>query len=80
MNNVPNEYKPISPWGYIGYQILFSIPVVGLILILVFSFGGASNKNLKNFARAYIIVYIIVIIIFAISIAMGFSVSDNLKI
>ena len=52
-NNVPAEYQPISMWGYFGYELLFSIPCIGLILLLVFSFGGTKNKNLQNFARSY---------------------------
>ena len=34
--NIPDEYKPISMWGYFGYEILFSIPIIGFIFILVF--------------------------------------------
>lgn len=69
--NIPEEYKPISMWGYFGYQILFSIPCIGIILLLVFSFGGTQNINLKNFARSYfcflILSSIILGIIFASS-------------
>ena len=43
---IPEEYRPISMWGYLGYQILFALPCVGLILLLVFSFGGTKNKIL----------------------------------
>lgn len=64
--NIPEEYKPISMWGYFGYQLLFSIPCVGFILLLVFSFGGTKNVNLKNFARSYFCYMIIALIIFAI--------------
>ena len=59
MNNneqgIPSNYKPISAWGYIGYQLLFGLPLIGLIFILVFSFGGTSNENLKNYARSFLI-------------------------
>lgn len=64
--NIPEEYKPISMWGYFGYQLLFAIPCVGFILLLVFSFGGTKNVNLKNFARSYFCVLIISIILFVI--------------
>ena len=57
--NIPEEYKPISMWGYFGYQFLFAIPCVGFILLLVFSFGGTQNKNLKNFARSYFCWFIV---------------------
>ena len=66
-----DEYKPISMWGYFGYQLLFGIPFVGLILLLVFSFGGTRNINLKNFARSYFCVLIIVLIVLAILFASG---------
>ena len=34
--NIPSEYKPISMWGYFGYQILFAIPIIGFILFSIF--------------------------------------------
>ncbi len=64
--NIPEEYKPISMWGYFGYELLFSIPCVGFILLLVFAFGGTKNINLKNFARSYFCYMIIAAIIFAL--------------
>lgn len=72
--NIPNEYKPISMWGYFGYEILFSIPCVGFILLLVFSFGGTENKNLKNFARSYFCFFIVMLILIAILLACGVGV------
>lgn len=60
------EYKPISMWGYFGYELLFSIPVIGFILLIIFSLGGTPNKNLKNFARSYFC-YMILIIIVAVA-------------
>ena len=68
-NNRPPEYRPISMWGYFGYEILFSIPIVGFILLLVFSFGGTKNVNLRNFARSYFCLLILVVI-FAIVVAI----------
>lgn len=56
-------------WGYFGYEILFSIPIVGFILLLVFSFGGTKNVNLRNFARSYFCLLILVVI-FAIMVAI----------
>lgn len=65
-NSIPVEYKPISMWGYFGYEILFSIPCLGFILLCVFAFGGTQNKNLKNFARSYFCFLIVFAILFAI--------------
>lgn len=74
---IPAEYKPISMWGYLGYEILFSIPIIGFIVLIVFALGGTSNKNVKNFARSYfcfLIILVIAIIVFGTSfLAVFFS-------
>lgn len=64
------ENKPISMWGYLGYEILFALPVIGLICLLIFSFGGNKNRNVQNFARSYfcmLIVYTILVIVFFVT-------------
>ncbi|MBQ2750761.1 MAG: ABC transporter permease [Clostridia bacterium] len=74
-NTIPAEYKPLSPWAYFGYNLLFSIPVVGFICILVFALGGGSNINLKNYARSFFCVYalalILAIIMVILVVALG---------
>ena len=67
---IPEEYKPISMWGYFGYELLFAIPIIGFILLIVMSFAPA-NKNVKNFARSYFCLFIIVIILGIILAATG---------
>lgn len=71
--NILAEYQPISMWGYFGYTILFNIPCVGFILILVFSFGGAKNINLRNFARSFMCIWIISLVLVLIFMALGFG-------
>lgn len=68
---IPEEYKPIGMWGYLGYQILFAIPIVGFIMLLVFSLGGTTNVNLKNFARSYFCMTIIVLVLALILVMIG---------
>lgn len=69
--NIPSEYKPISMWGYFGYQILFAIPIIGFILLLVFALGGTKNINLRNFARSYFCLFIIAIVIIVLLTIFG---------
>lgn len=69
--NIPEEYRPISMWGYFGYSILFAIPIVGIVLIIVFSLGGTRNINVRNYARSYFCWLIIAVILFAIAFAFG---------
>ena len=57
--NIPEEYKPISMWGYFGYNLLFAIPLVGFIVALVFAFGGNRNINVRNYAKSYFCLIII---------------------
>ena len=79
--NIPNEYKPISAWGYFGYNILFSIPIIGFIVLLVYAFGGTRNINLRNFARSYFCLFIIAMIIFIIFFVIyGASFIDNYNV
>ena len=54
----------VSMWVYFGLIILFAIPFVGLISCIVFAFAPQS-KNIKNFARAYLVI-IAISLIFAI--------------
>ena len=69
----------MGPWGYIGWNILFSIPLVGFILLIVFSFDN-SNLNLRNYARSYwcalLLVLILVILIVVLLVVAGVSLSE----
>lgn len=69
-NEIPKAYKPISAWGYVGWDILFAIPVVGLIILIVFACGGTSNINRKKYARskfcAFLLGLIIALVIFLV--------------
>ena len=71
---IPAQYKPLSPWAYIGYSILFAIPLIGLICLIVFSFNS-NNLNRRNYARSYwcaiLIALIIVIAVSIIAAATG---------
>lgn len=56
---LPEEYKPVSVLTYIGYNLLFCIPLVGFIVLLVTAFSGNQKKSLKNYARAVLIMGLI---------------------
>ena len=62
---IPPQYKPLSPWAYLGYQILFTIPVVGLIALIIFALNN-DNVNRRNFARSYFCVLVIAIVLVVI--------------
>ncbi len=64
---IPEDYQPISMWGYFGYQFLFALPVIGWVLCISFALM-AHNHNLRNFARSqfcYLIIYIVIFCLLA---------------
>lgn len=44
-------FRPLTPWAYFGYSILFSLPVLGLIFLIVFSVSD-KNINRRSYARS----------------------------
>ncbi|MBR4880778.1 MAG: hypothetical protein IKU19_02525 [Clostridia bacterium] len=80
--SLPSKFKPMSPWAYFGLNILFSIPVVGFIFLMIFTFND-SNRNRRNYARSYwcslIIVAIVAVIITVIAVVAGVSYTEIAK-
>jgi len=54
---------PLSVGGYIWMFLLLCIPIVNVILLLVWSFGGNVNQNKKNFARATLLLIVIGVVL-----------------
>ena len=63
--------KPIGVLAYLGYEILFIIPVVGLVSLLYLALGGTENKNLRNFAGFWLCKIFIFIVIVAVLFLTG---------
>lgn len=52
LEELPEKYRPLSPWAYWGLSILYIIPLIGWIFLLVFTFSG-NNINRRNFTRSF---------------------------
>lgn len=74
-NSISSQYRPLSAWAYFGYGILFNLPVIGFILLIVFSLDN-SNINRRNYARSYWCIYILVIIFIIVLTVLGTSVTE----
>ncbi len=73
---VYQDTTPLSAWAYVGYMVLFAIPLVGFIMMLVFAFGD-GNINRKNFTRGYLILGLIGFVIgFIMVLAFGASINE----
>lgn len=65
------KFRPLSPWAYFGYTLLFSIPLIGLIVLIVLSFND-TNINRRNFARSFFVsVLLAVIVVLILSSLIG---------
>ncbi|MDD2956255.1 MAG: zinc ribbon domain-containing protein [Oscillospiraceae bacterium] len=55
--------EPLRVGQYIGMLLLMIVPILSVVLLFVWSFGGSVNLNKKNFARAMLIVSAIGIVL-----------------
>ncbi|MBP8989498.1 MAG: zinc ribbon domain-containing protein [Clostridia bacterium] len=68
------DTSPMSVGQYLLTMILYSIPIVGLILMFVWAFGSQVNLNKKNLSRAILILTLIGVVLSIIfsSVLIGF--------
>ena len=53
----------LSVWDYVLMMVIFSLPIVGLVLMLYWSFGSQVQVNRRNFSRAYLIFYAVSLVL-----------------
>lgn len=54
-NNGHDKEDVVTIGHWIGVLIVLGIPIVNIIMYLYWAFSDSSNQNLKNFARASLI-------------------------
>ena len=64
-NADPERFRPLSPMAYIGYGLLFLIPVAGLVCAILFA-RRASNVNLRCYSRAFLITLAAAVVILSV--------------
>ena len=71
---LPSQFRVLSPWAYFGLQLLYGIPVVGFIFLLIHTFSSA-NLNRRSYARSYwcalILVAVVAIVVAVIAVTTG---------
>lgn len=77
-NEKPEKVAPLKTWKFIGMFILTGIPLIGFIMILVWSFSSSFNKNTKSFARAILILWIIGLVLSIIGIIINWVAIQSL--
>lgn len=61
-DRLPPELRPLSPWTYFGLEILYLIPVIGVIFLLCHA-TGSSNVNKRNFACSHFCGLLLVLLV-----------------
>jgi len=69
---LPSEFRPLGAWGYFGYSLLFSIPLIGFIALIICACSG-SNINRRSFARSYFCGFLICVIIIVLMLVFAGS-------
>ena len=64
------QFRPISAWGYVGYTILFCIPVIGWIIWIIFAFSS-KNINRRSYARSFFCQFLLWLIIFIVLVVLA---------
>lgn len=81
--DIPSQYQLMGPWSYFWLNFLFSVPVVGFIFLIIFSFSK-GNLNRRNYARSFwcawlvvaVIAVIFFLIVFIIALISGMSMAE----
>lgn len=77
-NDLPEQYRPLGAWSYFGLQLLFSIPIVGFVFLIVFSFSR-GNLNRRSFARSYWCWWIIAGALIILMLILGVGLTGLMK-
>lgn len=60
---IDDQSQPVISVGdWFITVILLAIPLVNFIMLLVWAFGGGTNPNKANFAKATLILYLIMLV------------------
>ncbi len=64
-NPDPERFRPLSPMAYIGYGLLFLIPIAGVVCAIIFA-RRSSNVNLRCYCRAFLITAASLVVLFSV--------------
>lgn len=62
--NLENTHEePISIGSWMLTLLILALPIIGIVMAFVWSFGNTPQKSKKNFSRAILIYWAIAIVI-----------------
>lgn len=80
-DRLPSVYRPLTMWQYFFLSILYTIPIVGLVFLIVHAINDEKNINRRNYARSYFITTIVFFAFIVILIMTGIlaGIFNNLR-
>jgi hypothetical protein len=66
MENKVQSNNPVTIKEWIIVIILSAIPLVNIVMLFVWAFGGNANKSIENWAKASLLVFLFMIAFFII--------------
>lgn len=54
--HLPQAYRPLSAWAYLGLTLLYLVPVVGWVFLILHAVSR-KNINRRNHARGMLLFY-----------------------
>ena len=73
-----SSYQPITVGEWIITFIITAIPLVGLIMMFVWAFGGGAHPSKKTWAQAYLILLAVGIVLLIIFFGVFATILGNL--
>lgn len=64
--NLQQNYKPMTIGDWLITFLIQIIPLVGLVMLFVWAFGGDTHPSKKTWAQATLLWFVIMIILFII--------------
>ncbi len=70
--------RPLSTSEFFTTMLLLGIPVVNLVLLIAWAFGGSTNLNKRNLSRAMLIFTLIAVVVWIVSFVLGLTVLNGI--
>ncbi len=72
MSEQQQSQQPVSIKEWIFVLLISAIPLVNVVMIFVWAFGGKANKSIENWAKASLIIFLVsVALIFIVALVFG---------
>jgi len=58
---IPYDTRPMSVKDWLVTLIILALPLINIVMMLVWAFGGTGNINRRNYCRAGLLLFAVVL-------------------